>query len=101
MAVDQNATAGEVKVDMTEHVKEMIDEFPQDLGGEARTAAADGLFDTTRGKPPDPMKSEAFHAMVAKALFLNMRSRPDIRLAVAFLCTRVKEPTTHDWHKLL
>ena len=38
--------------------------------------------------------------MVAKALFLTMRSRPDIRLAVAFLCTRVKNPTTYDWFKL-
>ena len=100
MTLDYSAT-GEVKVDMTEYVKEMIDEFPQDLGGDARTAAAEGLFDTTRGKPLGPMKSEAFHAMVAKALFLTMRSRPDIRLAVAFLCTRVKEPTTYDWHKLV
>ena len=37
---------------------------------------------------------------MAKALFLTMRARPDIRLTVAFLCTRVKEPTTYDWFKL-
>ena len=29
-----------------------------------------------------------------------MRARPDTRLTVAFLCTRVKEPTTYDWFKL-
>ncbi len=39
--------------------------------------------------------------MVARALFLTMRSRPDIRLVVAFLCTRVREPTTYDWFKLV
>ena len=46
------------------------------------------------------MKHEAFHQVVAKSLFLTMRSRPDIRLATAFLCTRVKQPTTYDWFKL-
>ena len=46
------------------------------------------------------MKAEVLHSTVAKALFLTMRARPDVRLPVAFLCTRVKEPTTYDWFKL-
>ena len=79
----------------------MIDEFPQDLDGNVATVVNDKLFDTTRGKPLGAMKAEAFHAMVAKALFLTMRARPDIRLAVAYLCTRVKEATTYDWFKLV
>jgi len=29
------------------------------------------------------------------------RARPDILLAVSFLTTRVKEPNTDDWGKLL
>ena len=40
------------------------------------------------------------HSTVAKAPFLTMRARPDIRLTTSFLCTRVKDPTTHDWFKL-
>ena len=95
------STPGEVKIDMRDYVKDMIEEFPQDLKGDSLTAANDKLFDTTRGKPLGPMKAEAFHAMVAKSLFLTMRARPDIRLAVAFLCTRVKESTTYDWFKLV
>ena len=95
------STPGEVKVDMIDYVKEMLEEFPQDLNGKSATVANEKLFDTTRGKPLGPMKAEAFHAMVAKALFLTMRARPDIRLAVAFLCTRVKESTTYDWFKLV
>ena len=59
------------------------------------------MFDTSRGKKLGALKAEAFHTTVAKALFLTMRSRPDIRLAVAFLCTRVKEPSTYDWFKLV
>ena len=46
------------------------------------------------------MKKEVLHSTVAKALFLTMRARPDIRLTTSFLCTRVKEPTTYDWFKL-
>ena len=79
----------------------MIDKFPEELSGRAATAANDKLFDASRGKKLGALKTKAFHTTVAKALFLTIRSRPDIRLAVAFLCTHVKEPTTHDWFKLV
>ena len=94
------STPGEVKVDMVNYVKEMIEDFPEELNGKVATVSNQHLFDTTRGKKLGEAKKEAFHAIVAKALFLTMRSRPDIRLAVAFLCTRVTEPTTYDWFKL-
>ena len=45
-------------------------------------------------------KREEFHTMVAKGLFLTKRARPDIMTAIAFLCTRVREPTEEDWIKL-
>jgi len=38
---------------------------------------------------------------VARALFLAKRARPDIQPPVAFLCTRVQEPTEEDWFKLI
>jgi hypothetical protein len=41
-----------------------------------------------------------FHATVAKLLFLCKRGRPDIQTAIAFLCTRVRHPTKHDYNKL-
>lgn len=41
-----------------------------------------------------------FHHVVAKAVFLSKRARPDIQLAVGFLSTRVKSPDEHDWKKL-
>ena len=46
-------------------------------------------------------KSEVFHTYVAKGLFLCKRARPDIQLAIAFLCTRVKQPDEDDWKKLI
>lgn len=44
---------------------------------------------------------EDFHTYVAKCLFLCKRARPDIQTAVAFLTTRVIDPDTDDWKKLL
>ena len=92
---------GEVKIDMTDYVKSIIEEFPKDLNGKVSTPANDHLLKVDKGKPLGQMKAEVFHAVVAKALFLTMRARPDIRLTVAFLCTRVRQPTTYDWFKLV
>jgi hypothetical protein len=39
--------------------------------------------------------------MVAKALFLCKRARPDIQPTIAVLCTRVKGPNEADWAKLV
>jgi hypothetical protein len=39
--------------------------------------------------------------MVAKALFLCKRARPDIQPTIAVLCTRVKGPNKAGWEKLV
>ena len=39
--------------------------------------------------------------MVANALFACKRARPDIKLVVAFLSTRVRAPDKDDWKKLV
>jgi len=43
---------------------------------------------------------EHFHTIVAKLLYLAKRARPDILLAVQYLCTKVKSPTTQDEKRL-
>ena len=91
---------GKVKIDMKEYVVSMVEEFPCKLAGQASTPANDNLFKVDRGSKLDSLKSEAFHTFVAKALFLTKRSRIDIQPTVAFLCTRVREPTSYDWFKL-
>lgn len=40
------------------------------------------------------------HRIVAKLLFVAKGARPDIQLAVSFLCTRVKCPDIDDMRKL-
>ena len=69
--------------------------------GQARTPAANDLFkisDTEKQLPKH--RSDTFHSLTAQLLFLCKRSRPDIQVAIAFLCTRVQEPTEEDWRKL-
>lgn len=38
--------------------------------------------------------------MTAQLLYIMKQARPDIDTAIAFLCTRVKEPLLDNWKKL-
>ena len=46
-------------------------------------------------------KSEIFHSVVAKLLYITKRAQPDIETIVSYLCTRVSKSTDDDWKKLL
>jgi hypothetical protein len=48
----------------------------------------------------DKEQADLFHHNVTKLLFLCKPARPDIQTAVAFLCTRVKDPDMDDYKKL-
>jgi hypothetical protein len=75
--------------------------MPEDMDGTATSPAAEYLFKIIDGvELLDEKTSEFFHSTVAKLLFLCKRARPDIQTAIAFLCTRVQEPTKHDYNKL-
>jgi hypothetical protein len=92
---------GYVKLDMTAYVKKVLEEVRDDMDGTATSPAAEYLFQIVDGVPLlDEATSEFFHATVAKLLFLCKRGRPDIQTAIAFLCTRVQNPTKHDYNKL-
>ena len=67
-----------------------------------KSSAAEYLFTINEsGKKLNTTTAETFHTTVAQAVFLCRRSRIDVQLPVAFLCTRVKEPDEDDWKKLL
>ena len=48
----------------------------------------------------DQIASEIFHHVVAKLLYVSIRARMDLLLAIGFLCTRVSKSTTQDQRKL-
>ena len=65
------------------------------------TPAGVNLFEINESSPPLGKKQqEDFHSIVATALFMAKRARPDLLCATSFLTTRVQAPTVEDWSKL-
>ena len=92
---------GKVKIMTREYLEEAIDDFGEDVRQGATTPASNNLFEAKNEAEPLPDdKRDKFHSIVAKLLFVSKRSRLDIGLAVAFLCTRVSKSTFDDWAKL-
>jgi hypothetical protein len=92
---------GELKINMTKYVENMLNNFPVKLGKNdvVKTPAGDNLFNLGTGAKLDTKRAEIFHTFVAKGLFLCKRARPDIQQAISVLCTRVRDPNQADWEK--
>ena len=79
----------------------MLEELPTNMEGLVTTPASSYLFNTDPGcKKLCEEQGQLFHNLVAKLLYLSKQTRQDIQTAVAFLCTRVREPDTDDYKKL-
>ena len=101
MILDYSET-GTVQIDMSDYVEKIIEEFPENIVTTAKTPAGEHLFKADAQSPKlNNKKAEDFHTTIAKCLFLCKRSRPDIQVAVAYLCTRVKSPDEDNWKKLV
>ena len=82
---------GKVMVQMDKYVQDLLEMSPEEFRGEANTPASLHLFKVNEdGDLLTEDKATIFHHLVAKSLFLPKRARPDIQLAVGFLCARVK-----------
>ena len=83
-----------VKFTMYDFLEDVLGESRSDMKGTSKWPAGPKLFDvdatSTKLSEHD---QEYFHRMVARLLFVAKRARPDIQVAVAFLCTRVSSPT--------
>jgi hypothetical protein len=92
---------GELKINMTKYVENMLNDFPVKLGKKdvAKTPAGDNLFNLGTGAKLDTKRAEIFHTFIGKGLFLCKRARPDIQQAISVLCTRVRDPNQVDWEK--
>ena len=94
---------GNVVFSMFNYLEDIIVEAPLDLkvGPKHKTPASGKLFHVDETSPLlNTEKAELFHQLVAHLLFASKRVRPDIQVAVAFLCMRVKNPTEEDYKKL-
>jgi hypothetical protein len=88
---------GKVRFIMYKHIKKLLEELPADMQGLATTPVSSYLFNTNPGcKKLSKEGGQLFQLLVAKLLYLSKHTRQDIQAAVAFLCTRVKDPDTND-----
>ena len=73
-----------------------------ELDGEPTSPAANHFFEVDENRVKlKPEQTDLFHEFVAKLMFLGKRSRPDLQTAISFLLTRVREPDTEDYKKLI
>ena len=82
---------GQVFIDMKDCVDDVIEEFKDKIIFRIENPANDKLFEVCDGKLSFKKRKKEFHIMVAEALFLIKRARPDIEYVVAFSSTRVFE----------
>jgi hypothetical protein len=79
----------------------LIEEMPVDMNGNAPTPASGDLFDVDEDSPLlNDKEADFFHRTTARLLFAAKRALPDLQVAVAYLCTRVKAPSQSDYRKL-
>ena len=88
-------------VTMKSYLKEAIEESGMNINRTAATPARKNLFELDDKAAPLPKnEAEIFHSVVAKLLYVSIRARGDLLLAISFLCTRVSKSTTQDQGKL-
>ena len=87
---------------MYDFLEDILEDAPDDMDGtNARTPVKSNLFTVDHNSPLLNAKEvDAFHRKTACLLFAAKRARPDIQVAVAYLCTRVKAPDQSDYAKL-
>ncbi len=92
---------GSAEVTMRAYLEEAISESGLDVKCTAASPARRDLFKLADDSPTLlKVEAEALHSAVAKLLYVAMRARGDVLLAVSFLCTRVSKSTKQDQVKL-
>ena len=77
-----------IEIDMIEQLKEAIEWLDEKLENIASSPVNKKLFTSDDdAQQLNYEKSELFHSIVAKVLFICQRARPDIEPTVAYLCT--------------
>ena len=93
---------GVVMLDMLYYTKAMVEEFPEKLKKGVKCPWNDNLFKVGKvSKRLDDARAKTLPTFVKKGMFQCKRGRQDIQPAIAFLSTRVREPTEEDWAKLV
>mmetsp|Transcript_16222 Transcript_16222/g.24506 ORF Transcript_16222/g.24506 Transcript_16222/m.24506 type:complete len:201 (+) Transcript_16222:1821-2423(+) len=93
---------GKVVFSMIDCIERLIADTPEELlKGTATSPAANHLFQVNEmSKKLETSSAVIYHHLTAHLLYLGKWTRPNLLLAVSFLCTRVQLPDEDDWKKL-
>ena len=93
----------EVRISMEEYLREVLNDFPEEITETPETSAASNLFNVRDNKERELLnntQSQAFHHAVTQLLFTGIRCSKDAQTAIDFLTTRVRKPVEDDRKKL-
>ena len=84
----------QVVIKMSGYVKTMLNDAPSSMDVKVATPAVAHLFkvNTEDPKPLNKEKKELFVHLVMQGLYQSQRGRPDIRMAISFLCGHLTCP---------
>ena len=90
-----------VFISMKNQIAEAIEWGAMQSGRKPATPAASDLFlKNDQAEHLSIKRSDNFHSIVQKLLYICKCGHPDIEPALSYLCTRVSKPTTEDEKKL-
>ncbi len=90
---------GVVTIDMSYYLEKVL-EGSDNLPPCSTPGKKNFVEDDKKAELLSEAERRKFHTAVARLLYLSKRSRPDIMMVVAFLCTGVMRATTEDRQKL-
>ena len=89
------------KVYLSMKKKEAIKDFGEAINCSAKTPASKNIMEIQKNEAElEDSRKRILHSIVQKLLYISIRARLDIQVAVAFLTTRVNNPGRSDWVKL-
>jgi hypothetical protein len=101
MHITFNGDEKTAAISMKDYLTEAIDESGLAITKSATSPASKDLFNISAASPfLTKAESVVFHSVVAKLLYVSIRARMDLLLAVSFLATRVSKSTQQDMAKL-
>jgi hypothetical protein len=101
LGIDYNfSDSGVVSLSMEGQIDEILEDFS--VQGSSLTPASLSLYEIgPQLEELDATLRQSFHSCVARLLYMALRCRPDLLVAVAWLTSRVTHPTQQDQKKLL
>ena len=88
-------TPGELRITTVDYLKGVLEDFPEVKTGRSTSLEDNHLFQVSTEEKQTLLDKEwatAFHHTVAQLVFVTSRARKQIKMAIAFLCNRVRIP---------